>query len=427
VELSRGYKQSDVGIIPEDWEVRQLAELFTLQNGVNAEKGAYGRGIPFINVLEVITHLTIDESRIPGRILLPPQAVGVFAVKSGDVLFNRTSETQDEVGLASLYTGFETVVFGGFVIRARPRDDRTNASFRPFALRSAAVRSQIIARGQGAVRANIGQRDLCRVKVPLPSVAEQRAIAETLSDADALIESLEQLLAKKRQIEQGAMQALLTGKNRLPGFEVEAGSKQSELGVIPQDWDVHCLGEGIKLTSGQHVLAQHCTTDDVGIAYITGPSDFTNRRIQHSKYTTKPGIVCEANDILVTVKGSGVGSLARADMSYCISRQLMAIRVVNWSPDFVFFSLKRNASLFGAAASGLIPGLSREDVLGSRIALPRARAEQSAIAAALTDMDSEIFAIEAKVAKARLIKQGMMQQLLTGAIRLPLDETRSAE
>ena len=76
------------------------------------------------------------------------------------------------------------------------------------------------------------------IPIPLPRLIEQKAIAEALSDADALIESLEQLLTKKRQIKQGAMQELLTGKKRLPGFEVKLGYKQTEVGGIPADWEV---------------------------------------------------------------------------------------------------------------------------------------------------------------------------------------------
>jgi type I restriction enzyme S subunit len=115
------YKKTELGVIPEDWAVTSMGELFTFQNGVNAGKAAYGKGTPFINVLEVITYPTLVETKIPGRISLPPQATSTFRVQTGDVLFNRTSETQEEVGLASVYIDNREVVFGGFVIRARPQ------------------------------------------------------------------------------------------------------------------------------------------------------------------------------------------------------------------------------------------------------------------------------------------------------------------
>ena len=87
-----GYKHTEVGAVPEDWDVKTLGDLFTFQNGVNADKSAYGSGVAFINVLEIITYQTLTESRIPGKVQLSPQARSAFAVQFGDVLFNRTSE-----------------------------------------------------------------------------------------------------------------------------------------------------------------------------------------------------------------------------------------------------------------------------------------------------------------------------------------------
>ena len=114
------------------------------------------------------------------------------------------------------------------------------------------------------------------------------------------------------------MQKLLTGKKRLPGFEIKPGYKQTEVGVIPADWEVRRLGEGIQLLSGYHVLAQYCKIDGDGVPYITGPADLPKGIIQHTEYTTKPGTICHANDILVTVKGSGAGTLVVSDSEYCV-------------------------------------------------------------------------------------------------------------
>jgi type I restriction enzyme, S subunit len=200
---------------------------------------------------------------------------------------------------------------------------------------------------------------------------------------------------------------------------VPVGYKQTEVGVIPEDWVVRRLDEGIKLMSGHHVLAQYCNTDGDGVAYITGPADFPDGVIQHSKYTARPGAICSANDILVTVKGSGAGTLVLSDAAYCISRQLMAIRVHSWSTPFVYFSLLRDSSLFGAAATGLIPGLSRSDILNKTLPLPPTKTEQEAIAEALSDADALIDSLEQLLAKKRQLKQGAMQELLTGKKRLP--------
>ena len=254
--------------------------------------------------------------------------------------------------------------------------------------------------------------------VSLPSPGEQRAIAVALSDVDGLIWALEKLIVKKRVIKQAAMQRLLTGKTRLPGFDKTGGYKATKLGLIPNDWRVQVLQKGIVLLSGHHVLAQHCNVKGEGVPYLTGPADFPNGTIKQTKFTVRPTTLCEPNDILVTVKGSGTGTLVEADAVYCISRQLMAIRVRDWSARFIFFSLLQNASKLKAASTGLIPGLSRSDILGQELPLPADIEEQKAIATVISDMDAEIAAFEQRRDKTKQIKLGMMQQLLTGRVRL---------
>jgi len=199
---------------------------------------------------------------------------------------------------------------------------------------------------------------------------------------------------------------------------VKSGYKQTEVGVIPEEWQAKPLGEGISLLSGHHVLAQNCNTEGRGKPYITGPADFPNGVIINTKFTEKPSTLCRQGDILVTVKGSGAGTIVLADSEYCISRQLMAIRVSGWDTGYVYESLRRDASLFGAAATGLIPGLSRGDILDKKLASPLLP-EQRAIATALSDVDGLLGVLDRLIAKKRDLKQAAMQQLLTGQTRLP--------
>lgn len=198
-----------------EWEMKRLADLFTFRNGVNADKEAYGQGTRFINVLEPITYSHIHGPEIIGRVSLPTAIIDSYSVCRGDVLFNRTSETQDEVALAAVYLGSEQVVFGGFVIRGRPLGEHFDPMYSGYALRAPFVRSQIIPMGQGAVRANVGQQNLGGVLVPLPPLSEQRAIAEVLADMDAEVDTLVARRDKSRSIKQGMMQELLTGRTRL--------------------------------------------------------------------------------------------------------------------------------------------------------------------------------------------------------------------
>jgi len=201
--------------------------------------------------------------------------------------------------------------------------------------------------------------------------------------------------------------------------KIPEGYKQTDIGVIPEDWDAKKMGEGIFLFSGHHVLAQYCNLNGEGFPYITGPSDFSSGVISITKFTTKPTTICNENDILITVKGSGAGSLVESNSEYCISRQLMAIRVTDWNSKFLMFSILQNASSIKNAATGLIPGLSRADILEQVIPIPRDIKEQTIIANALSDVDNLITSLETLIAKKSAIKTAAMQQLLTGKKRLP--------
>jgi type I restriction enzyme, S subunit len=253
-------------------------------------------------------------------------------------------------------------------------------------------------------RWSVGARNLHQLLVRRPPLNEQLAIAAALSDVDALLAKLDALIAKKRDLKLAAMQQLLTGQTRLPGFG--------------NAWETRELGEGISLLSGHHVLAQHCNSQGDGVPYLTGPADFQDGIIRHTKFTDRPTTLCEEFDILVTVKGSGSGTLVMADGIYCISRQLMAIPVNNWDRLFIFFSLIQNSTAIKAASTSLIPGLSCADILEQAVLLSPSHQEQTAIATILSTMDAEIAALEARRDKTRDIKQGMMQELLTGRIRL---------
>ena len=201
--------------------------------------------------------------------------------------------------------------------------------------------------------------------------------------------------------------------------DVPAGYKRTEAGVIPEDWDSRPLGDDVSLLSGHHVLARYCNDQDIGTPYLTGPADFPNGRIKQKSHTIRPTTLCAAGDILVTVKGSGSGTLVEADAEYCISRQLMAIRPATWNRRFLYCSLLQNASRIRAASTGLIPGLSRADILDQQLPIPRDSTEQRAIAEALSDVDGLLEALDALISKKRAVKQATMQQLLTGKTRLP--------
>ena len=206
--------------------------------------------------------------------------------------------------------------------------------------------------------------------------------------------------------------------------EILDGYKNTKVGVIPEDWSISKMGKLIDLISGQHINANDYNRDDKGIPYLTGPADFKKGFISTDKNTEMPKALCQKNDILITVKGSGTGSLIISDDTYCISRQLMAIRPINIAHKFIYNILIKNNKEFSDNAVGLIPGISRSDILDSYIALPPLP-EQEKIADILTTWDVTIEKTEKLIELKEQRKKGLMQKLLTGKLRLPKYETGS--
>ena len=241
-----------------------------------------------------------------------------------------------------------------------------------------------------------------------------------MSDADALIESLEQLLAKKRYLKQGAMQELLTGKKRLPGFSGE--------------WGVKRLGETATLKA--RIGWQGLTTAeylDTGDYYLVTGTEFKNgyidwnscHYVDASRYKQDKYIQLKERDVLVTKDGT-IGKVALVTdlpRPATLNSGVFVIRPVEnaFHPEFFYYLLCSNVFtefLTQLSAGSTINHLYQKDFVSFVYRTPATIKEQTAIAAILSDMDAELAALEAKLAKARSLKQGMMQALLTGRIRL---------
>ena len=189
---------------------------------------------------------------------------------------------------------------------------------------------------------------------------------------------------------------------------------------LPDEWEVRRLGEGVNLISGQHIMAADWSEDPEGTPYLTGPSDFEDGSIEVTKYTTAPKSMCQPGDILITVKGSGTGQMVRSDGAYCISRQLMAIRSIDWDPDYLFAALRPLVGHYGEQSTGLIPGITRKD-LNSTIIITPPRREQERIAATLQVWDRAIDHLNVLCGALERQQRGLTQRLLTGSLRLPAE------
>ena len=202
-----------------EWARTTLGDVFDFKNGLNGDKSLYGSGTKFVNVMDVFRGSSLRHADIAGEMTVSASQLSEFGLKRGDVLFNRTSETEDEIALSTVYLDSKPAVFGGFVIRARPKDSSILPEYSAYGFQSQPIRRELIRLGQGAIRSNIGQVDLMTVPISIPSIAEQRSIAEVLSSMDKAIIAQEQLIGKARTEKKALMQQLLTGKRRVKILE----------------------------------------------------------------------------------------------------------------------------------------------------------------------------------------------------------------
>ncbi|MDF1579020.1 MAG: restriction endonuclease subunit S, partial [Desulfobulbales bacterium] len=252
--------------------------------------------------------------------------------------------------------------------------------------------------------------------IPLPPTkAEQEAIAGALSDADGLIESLEQLITKKRHLKQSAMQELLTGQKRLPGFSGE--------------WEVKRLGELANIQSGgtPSTTQPHfwdgdilwCTPTDItglsGFKYLDG----TSRKISLQGLKGSSAEMIPANSIVMTSRAT-IGECAINTVPVSTNQGFKNfIPFDDVDVEFLYYLLVMQKQGFISLCGGsTFLEIGKTQLALFEVKLPAEKVEQTAIAAILSDMDAEIAALGKKLAKARRIKQGMMQELLTGRIRL---------
>lgn len=280
---------------------------------------------------------------------------------------------------------------------------------------------QIEATIVGGAIPTLSQNQVYQFEITFPiDVGEQQRIAEALSDVDSMISALEKLIAKKKTVKQGAMQELLTGKKRLPGFDGE--------------WNKINLAKKSKIKA--RIGWQGLTTNeylDSGYSYLVTGTDFVNGKIDwdnchyvaKDRFDQDKNIQIQNDDILITKDGSlGKTALVKGlDKPATLNSGVFVIRPIqeSYDPVFVYYILSSfvfKDFLDHLSAGSTIIHLYQKDISKFEFLIPPTIEEQTAIASILSDMDNEIEALEQKLEKTRQIKQGMMQQLLTGKIRL---------
>jgi type I restriction enzyme S subunit len=394
MELKPGYKQTEVGVIPEDWEVKTLGEVGRFRKGRGVTKDQTRSGnIPCIRYGELYTHHHDVIKHIHSWIS-PEVASTAVRLFDGDILFAGSGETKQDIGKSAAFIGGFSAYAGGDIVILSPLS--CNATYLGYYLNTVEIATQKASRGQGDAVVHISSSALSSIICKLPPLPEQKAIAQALSDMDALISGLDDLIAKKRDIKQATMQQLLTGTTRLPGFAGE--------------WEVKRLGDVADIKTGNR---NNDDKEEDGRYPFFVRSDVVERINNYSHE-------CEA----ILVPGEGrIGSIFHyINGRFNVHQRVYAI--TNFRPDicgkFLHCYLIKNFGVWAMqnTVKATVDSLRLPTFQTFAMRIPPSLAEQKAIAMVLTDMDDELTALEQRREKTRELKQAMMQELLTGRTRL---------
>ncbi|MBN8279115.1 MAG: restriction endonuclease subunit S [Gammaproteobacteria bacterium] len=411
MELKPGYKQTEVGIIPKEWDVPHL-RLHLLQDATY--------GVVKAGTFQRIGILMIRGGDIKAGAITGDQPL-ISVEKSRE--YSRTILKERDVVIALVgYPGESAVVptrlVGANISRAvgllRPAETLL-PEFLACYLNSPNGRKEFLRPSAGSAQIVVNLGALNQLRIPLPDDSEQRAIATALSDVDTLLGALDRLIAKKRDLRQAAMQQLLTGQTRLPGFHGE--------------WEVKRLGNTGDIKSGGTPSTSQPQFWDGEVPWCT-PTDITalgdhkyltetSRSISDAGVKASSAEVIPPRSLIITSRAT-IGECAINVMPMTTNQGFKnVVPFPEIDVEFLYYLMTmQKAGLISLCAGSTFLEISKKQLSAYEITLPRDRSEQTAIATVLSDMDADLAVLEARRDKTRALKQGMMQVLLTGVIRL---------
>jgi type I restriction enzyme S subunit len=416
MELKESYKITEVGVIPEDWEVVGLKNISErIMVGIaSAATHAYRKsGIPMLRNQNIKKGYLNDSDILH---ITPEYEEGFInkRLKTGDLLTARTGYPGTTCIVPAKYNDAQSFT----TLITRLKSDSVNPLFVCYYINSESGINFFEANKIGGGQKNISVKTLNRFYLPIPpTLKEQTAIATALSDTDDLLQALDRLIAKKRAVKQGAMQQLLTppqlGGKRLEGFE--------------GDWEVKTLGE-----LGDCIIGLTYSPDDVTDS--SGTLVLRSSNIQKgvlsfldNVYVSKEiphKITLRKGDILICVRNGskrliGKCALITEEIAGNTFGAFMSIyRTPIYSYIFHLFESDIIKRQINECLGATINQITNKNLNSFEVSIPKEKEEQKAIAKVLNSMDKEIQALEAQRAKYQTVKQGMMQELLTGKTRL---------
>lgn len=423
--MKDGYKKTELGWIPKEWELKTIGELFDFKNGLNKEKEYFGKGTKIVNYVDVYRNRYIDNSNINGLVTVSEKEKESFNTRKGDVFFTRTSETINEIGMtAVLGEDIKDLVYSGFVLRARPKTDELSLGYKKYCFSDFYARKEIIKKSSYTTRALTSGTLLKDVLIKVPPLKEQEKIADILSNVDSQIYDTHKLIEKTKELKKGLMQRLLT--KGIGHIEF----KNTEVGNIPVEWEVRDL-LSLSLTKGEYGIGAAATEYVLGkprylrITDIGEDSRLLNNEIRGFKESDYESFILKEGDIVFARTGNTTGksyvyNINDGELVYAgfLIRFRINKELVNENYIKYILQSKRYWDWVKVMStrSGQ-PGINSKEYGEFKIQLPILE-EQNKISSMLSSIDNQIEEYENKKIKFEELKKGLMQKLLTGKIRV---------
>ena len=415
--VKQGYKQAELGVIPEKWTVSTIGAIADVKTGpfgsaLHANDYVQD-GTPIITV-EHLGETGLTRQNLPKVSAEDRRRLSAYSMQEGDIVFSRVGAVDRNAYVTAAENGW---LFSGRILRLRAKSEELSTRYLGYYFKAEETKERVRGVAVGQTMASLNTKLMNAFKVVLPTVEEQKNIAALLSNMDTLISTLEKQISKKKAIKQGAMLELLTGKRRLPGFEGEWNKcKLGSLGVFVK-------GTGIsrnQSNSGNLPAVRY------GELYTKHQNYVTNYFSHISEEVAANAQRVSRGDILFAASGETkeeIGKCAaiihETDV-YAGGDMLVFRPATQLNPVFMGTLLNTADVCKQRAEKGqgdAVVHIHADALSSINVMIPNIE-EQQAIADILLGMDKEIELLESKLGKYRQVKQGMMQQLLTGKIIL---------
>lgn len=410
--------------IPEDWEIKKFREFVSVKNGFAFESKDFVdvNGIKVVKIGDIQKDGQVNTKNLDKVIVKNIENFKGFELNDNDILMALTGATLGKCGIVKTK---EILLQNQRVGRIFPTDNKyLDEKFLFFMLTSSFIQNQIWSLVSTSAQPNIGKPELDKIKFFKPNeLLEQQKIGKILSNVNELsancdlrievIKKLKNYLIRKLSIE-GINHKQFKKVTLYPRFLSE---------TIPKDWEIKPMSEIAEIIMGQSPPGESYNETE-GIPLLNGPTEFGLAHPIPIQYTNKPTKLCEENDILLCVRGSTTGRLNLSDQQYCIGRGLAAIRGKKNLTDtkWLFFQFTRLKELISNIASGggtTFPNINQDFIKKIILPFPKIE-EQQKITHILNSIESRTFDLEFKKNNLEQIKKGLMQKLLTGAVRVKI-------